>query len=72
MAEEATVLVDGEHIYATQDGDGILVTYSDKCPVQELSTILVLAANAGLDMNDQWWDTQEERHVLTFGNKEIE
>lgn len=65
---DTSVLVDDDNIYAAHDNDGMIITYTDGCSVRQLSTWLMEAHKRGLDMKEQWWDTDAERHVLTFGD----
>ena len=68
--EETHILVDETDIYAAHDGDGMIITYTDACSVQQLSLWLKEAHNRGLDIREQWWDIDAERHVLAFGDVE--
>jgi ketosteroid isomerase-like protein len=70
VSEQTTILVDGEEIYAARDAAGMIITYTDECPVIELSKMLIAARDAGLDMKEQWFDVDASRHVLTFGDVE--
>ena len=70
--EENHILVDETDIFAAHDGDGMIITYTDACSVQQLSTWLKEAHSRGLDMKEQYWDTDAERHVLAFGDVEDE
>ena len=67
---DTSVLVDDDNIFAAHDEDGMIITYSDACSVQQLSTWLKEAHSRGLDMKEQYWDVDAERHVLAFGDVE--
>jgi len=68
---EVTVLLDDENLFASHDENGgMVVTYTDECPLARLAEAMVMARDRGYDIKEQWWDTEDERHVLTFGNAE--
>ena len=65
---EPSVLVDTDDIFASADDTGMIITYTDECAVEQLGKYLEAAREKGFDMQEQWFDTQLNRHVLCFGD----
>jgi hypothetical protein len=65
---ETEVFIDTDEIFANADHTGMIITYTDECPVETLGKYLELARTKGFDMQEQWFDTQLKRNVLCFGD----
>lgn len=66
--QDPTVLTDEGDIFASHDETGMIISYTENCSVKQLSQMLLTARALGLDIREQWWDTEAERHILTFGD----
>ena len=65
---ETEVFIDTDDIFCSGDATGMVITYTDGCPVEQLSKFLVLAHTKNFDMQEQWFDTELKRNVLCFGD----